>query len=66
MTKKAEREEAIRAKAMELARSGEFDEWLSIEIELGLNGYDEARSALDVSWFRERLDAECAAAQKKT
>jgi len=46
-------------KAEEMARSGRYENWLSIEFALRSLGFDSAREALDRDWVRERLDELC-------
>ena len=60
---KAERLEYIRRTARELARSGEYDSWISIEFALRQRGYHEARSELDNRGIRAELDSYCKAAR---
>ena len=64
MTKKRTDPSVIVRKAEELARSGEYHNWLSIEFALRLQGFSDARDALDRDWVRERLDDLCSEARQ--
>ena len=62
---KKEQREYISNRAPELARSGKFSGWLSIEHHLRLvENMHEARHALDYKYIRENLDDLCREAQK--
>jgi hypothetical protein len=64
--KKAELRAYIDARARELAASGKYHNWLSIETALRFGeGYEEAREILDRKWFRDYLDQLCRAAQRR-
>ena len=57
---KKQQRERIERLATELARSGRFSGWLSIEHHLRFEeGMPEARHALDNERIRERLDQLC-------
>ena len=58
---KAERHEELRRQAEELAQTGWFPGWETIEIELN---DQEAHAALDDGPFRDHLDQLSAAARK--
>lgn len=64
--KKAEMRAYVNSRARELAESGKFHNWLSIETQLRFGeGVEEAREILDRKWFRDYLDQLCIAAQKR-
>jgi hypothetical protein len=65
MAKKRTDPSVIVQKAEELARSGEYQNWLSIEFALRSQGLSGARDALDRDWVRERLDDLCGQARQK-
>jgi len=54
--KKKQREELIQKRAEELARSGQHEDWTSIEITLRHEGLREARQLLDSSFYRHELN----------
>lgn len=61
---KAEQREYVSWRAPELARTGEFADWLAIEHNLRFEEYcPEARDALDNERARAELDRLCDAAQ---
>lgn len=47
------------ARAEELAQTGLYPDWLSVEQALRSDGFSEARSMLDSEHIRERLDGIC-------
>jgi hypothetical protein len=56
----------IDSRARELAESGKYLNWLSIETQLRLvEGLTEARAILDREWYRDYLDGLCVAAQRR-
>ena len=56
----------IDSRARELAESGKYPNWLSIETQLRLvEGLTEARAILDREWYRDYLDELCVAAQRR-
>jgi hypothetical protein len=60
MSTKLERQAYISRRAEELARSGDFSDWLGIEHHLRFQeGYAEARGELDRPHFREQLNRLC-------
>lgn len=61
-----ERSGYIQRRAMELARSGNHENWLSVEIAIRSEGYDEARRELDQAWLRDEIDKACRLAKKMT
>jgi hypothetical protein len=64
--KKSELRAYIDSRARELAESGKYLNWLSIEAQLRLvEGLTEAREILDREWFRDYLDGLCVAAQRR-
>lgn len=48
--------------AYEMARSGDYNNWWSIEVELRMMGHSRARQLLDNERVREELDRLCAEA----
>ena len=62
---KKEREEQIVKWAHEYAKSGEFTDYVSIEIKLRSEGYFEARTLLNSKYIRNELNELCKQAQKK-
>ena len=61
--KKDERYTYIRQQANELARSGKYIDWLSVERALRNDGWSEARAILDNPVIREELNQICKNAQ---
>lgn len=61
--KKAERHTHVRERAYELARTGSYRDWLSIESAIRNEGYPEARTILDDQFIRDELDEICRIAQ---
>lgn len=61
--KKDERYTYIRQQAYELARTGKYIDWLSVERALRSDGWDEARTILDNQAIREELNQICKNAQ---
>ena len=61
--KKDERHTYIRQQAYELARSGNYLDWLSVERALRGDGWGEARAILDNPSIREELNQICNRAQ---
>jgi hypothetical protein len=62
---KRERKEYVLRRARELARSGRFDRWLNIELELRFEeGFIEARQWLDDSFVRKELNRLCTEARE--
>ena len=57
--KKSERIELIHKRAHELAKSGKYTDWLSIEYALRADDLIEARSELDRDYLRKELDELC-------
>jgi hypothetical protein len=56
----------IDSRARELAESGKYLNWLSVETQLRLvEGLTEARAILDREWYRDYLDGLCVAAQRR-
>jgi hypothetical protein len=47
------------ARAHELARSGQFSDWLAIEHQLKVEGFARARVFLDARFLRQELDDLC-------
>lgn len=64
--KKDERHTYIRKHSYELARSGEYIDWLSIEWKLRSEGFGEARSLLDNQYIREELNQICNQARSQS
>ena len=62
--KKSERAELIDREAEEMARSGKYVDWLSIEQALRRQGYPEARQVLDNQLRRQELDEACRQARE--
>jgi hypothetical protein len=61
---KAERASYIRSRAYELAGTGEHEDYMSIELAIRFEGYDEAHDVLDEHHIRNKLDDICARATK--
>ena len=57
--KKNEIRESILKRADELARSGKYDGYMFIELQLRQEGYREARTILDSSDIRKELNQLC-------
>ena len=62
--KKKEREELILKWAYEYAKSGEYKDYVSIEIKLRSEGSIEARAVLDNEYIRNELNELCKQAQE--
>jgi hypothetical protein len=62
---KRERREYIHQRALQMAQSGEHDDYMSIELALRAEGYHEARSELDSRHLRDRLNALCKQARAR-
>ncbi|MDP8226933.1 MAG: hypothetical protein P9L89_04750 [Candidatus Celaenobacter polaris] len=60
------RKKIILEKAYEYAKSGEFNDWHHIEIQLKAEGYLETRKFLDGDFIRKELDDLCKQAKEKT
>ncbi len=58
------KEERMWRLAYQMARSGKYSGWLSIEHELRSRGYSRARHLLDRESIRERLDKMCTEARE--
>ena len=61
---KKERAELIDREADEMARSGKYPDWLSIEHALRSQGYHEARQVLDNQFRRQELNEACRQARE--
>lgn len=61
--RKKELEEIVYRRADELARSGNYQDWRSIEIELRHEGFLKARQLLDSRFRRQELNNMCKQAQ---
>lgn len=64
--RKKERAELIYCRADEMARSGQYEDWFSIEIALRAEGYREARQLLDSNFRRQELNEMCRQARQKS
>lgn len=64
MSIRRDRTSYIDQRATELAATGLYSGWLSIELAIVSEGYPEARAQLDNPARRQRLDRVCAKAQK--
>jgi hypothetical protein len=62
--KKSERKEHVLKRAEELARSGDFTDWILIEHKLRSEGFPEARQLIDDRHIRSELTRMCAEAKK--
>jgi hypothetical protein len=62
---KRERREYIHQRALEMARSGQYDEFMSIELALRAEGYSEARGELDNRVLRDQLNRLCKQARAR-
>jgi hypothetical protein len=62
--KKADRRDYISRRADELARTGQYRNWLLIEAVISREGFPEARQVLDDSFKRESLKRLCASHYK--
>lgn len=63
---KSQRAELISRRSRELAKSGQFDDWLDIEHHLThVEGLPEARTQLDGRAIRDLLDRLCEGAKKR-
>lgn len=62
--RKSERFELIDRRADEMARSGQFPDWGSIEIALRAEGHAEARQVLDNRFRRQELNEMCRQARE--
>ena len=63
--KKSEREELIDRRADEMARSGQYQDWGSIERALRAEGHSEARQLLDSQFRRQELNEMCRQARQE-
>ena len=63
--KKSERLEYMARRARELAESGKYDDYISIETTLRSEGYPEARQYLDNRFLREELNEICRQAKTR-
>jgi len=63
MTKSVRKDYVLR-RAEELARSGDFTDWVLIERALRAEGFPEARQWLDDKFIRSELTRMCADAKK--
>ena len=59
MSSSRERDERAVVLAYKLARSGEFNSWLSIEHELEARGYSRAKFLLDNERTRDEINRLC-------
>jgi hypothetical protein len=65
MVEYADNQEHIWSRAYELARSGKFPSWITIEWELRFNeNCPEAREILDNQYIRDELDQLCDQARR--
>jgi hypothetical protein len=62
--RKKDRAELIDRRADEMARSGQYQNWLSIERALRADGFLEARQILDSEFRRGELDEMCRQARE--
>lgn len=62
---KKERSELIARRADEMARSGQHEDWGSIERALRAEGYLEARQLLDSQFRRQELNEMCRQARQE-
>ena len=62
--KKRERFELIDRRADEMARSGDYEDWGSIERALRAEGHREARQLLDSQFRRNELNEMCRQARE--
>jgi hypothetical protein len=56
---KRERRDYIRQRALEMARSGEHPDFMSIELALRAEGYPETQGELDKRDLRDQLNKLC-------
>ena len=63
--RKEELSELIDRRADEMARSGQYEDWGSIERALRAEGYREARQILDSQFRRQELNEMCHQARQK-
>lgn len=63
--KKEERLSFINKEAYKLSKTGEYSDWLSIEIALRGDGFTEARRVLDNERMRKELDEFCKKARSE-
>ena len=64
MTTKRERAEIIERRSREMAKSGNYRDYMEIEFALRAQGFGEARGQLDNHETRQFLNDICAAARK--
>lgn len=57
--RKKKRVELMDGRADEMARSGQYENWLSIEHALRAEGFPEARQLLDSEFRRQELNEMC-------
>jgi hypothetical protein len=62
MTKTVQQEDAL-YRALELARSGQFEDWSDIAEELRREGYSQVDEALSERSVRDQLDLACGRAR---
>ena len=68
-SKKRERRAEIQRMAEELARSGEFSQWVMVEVHLRTQhdvSYDESKDAFDDPWQKSRIDRLCREARERS
>ncbi len=61
---KKERDELMNKRALEMARSGQYNDWHHIETTLCREGFPKARQWLDSQLLRNELDEMCRQAKK--
>lgn len=61
---KQERGELMNKRALEMARSGTYDDWYAIERALRSEGFREARQWLDDRFLRSEFDEMCRQAKE--
>ncbi len=66
MSTKRERAEIIERRSREMAMSGGYRDFITIEHALRAQGFEESRGQLDNPAIRQYLNELCAVAQKKT
>ena len=62
---KKDRANYISKRSWEMATSGQYADWMQIELALRSEGYSEARQQLDSQFLRQELNQMCREARKK-
>jgi hypothetical protein len=61
---KEQRRSYVNSRAFELAKSGEYEDYMEVELQVQLEGYPEAHSVLDDHLTRHQLNELCDRARR--